>query len=139
MKPTRRELTVLLSALGAAPVKGAGARLPSLRLDHEQLAVKTNGENKSRAILDGTTHLDFPVEVHETELGPGMMPHAAHSHVHEEVVLIREGTLEVTIAGQSSKLGPGSVAYVASNEHHGWKNVGSDRAKYFVIAFGPKK
>jgi hypothetical protein len=28
------------------------------------------------------------------------------------------------------------VAYVASNELHGWKNPGTDRAQYFVIALG---
>ena len=31
----------------------------------------------------------------------------------------------VTIAGRSANLGPGSVAYVASNEEHGWRNVGT--------------
>ena len=31
---------------------------------------------------------------------------------------------------------PGSVAYVASNEMHGWKNPGAERAQYFVIALG---
>jgi quercetin dioxygenase-like cupin family protein len=76
------------------------------------------------------------VEIHETELGPGMMPHAAHRHDSEEMLLIREGTLEVTISGKSTRLGPGSVAFVASNEEHGWKNVGDTRARYFVLALG---
>jgi quercetin dioxygenase-like cupin family protein len=54
----------------------------------------------------------------------------------EEMILIREGTMEVTIAGRSAKLGPGSVAYVASNEEHGWHNAGTTRAHYFVLAIG---
>jgi len=52
------------------------------------------------------------------------------------MIMIREGTMEVTIAGKSAKLGPGSVAYVASNEEHGWKNVGTTRAQYFILAIG---
>jgi quercetin dioxygenase-like cupin family protein len=36
-------------------------------------------------------------------------------------------------------LGPGSAAYVASNEVHGWRNVGTTRAQYFVLAIGAKK
>jgi len=48
--------------------------------------------------------------------------------------MVREGLMEVTISGKVSRLGPGSVAYVASQEHHGWKNVGSGRAHYFVLA-----
>ena len=30
----------------------------------------------------------------------------------------------------------GSVAYVASAEEHGWRNVGAGRAHYFVLALG---
>ncbi len=100
----------------------------------EDLPVKANANgNRSRAILDGKTHTGFRVEMHETELGPGLAPHPPHAHVHEELILVREGTMEVTIQGKSEKLGAGSIAYVASNEMHGWSNVGSTRASYTVI------
>ena len=71
-----------------------------------------------------------------TELAPGLAPHAPHKHAHEEMVLVRRGTIEVTIEGKSTRLTPGSIGFVASNEMHGWKNVGTDRAEYFVIALG---
>jgi quercetin dioxygenase-like cupin family protein len=77
--------------------------------------------------------------MHLTELGPGMAPHAPHKHVHEEMVMLQTGELEVTIEGKTTHLTPGSVAYVASNELHGWKNPGTGRAQYFVIALGPAK
>ena len=79
------------------------------------------------------------VEMHQTELAPGDAPHPPHHHVHEEMMMVREGTIEVTISGKVSALGPGSVAYVASNEEHGWRNVGKTRAHYFVIALGQTK
>jgi quercetin dioxygenase-like cupin family protein len=56
--------------------------------------------------------------------------------VHEEVLLVREGTLEVTIAGQVTTLGPGSVAFVASGEEHGWRNTGNTQAHYFIVTLG---
>ena len=65
-----------------------------------------------------------------------MAPHAPHRHIHEEMIMIREGTLEVMIEGKTSTANVGSVVYVASNEFHGWKNVGTGRASYFVLAFG---
>jgi len=98
--------------------------------------VRYNGANELRPVLDGDTHAGVHIELHETELPPGGAPHPPHHHVHEEMILIREGTMEVTISGRSAKLGPGTVAYVASNEEHGWHNAGTTRAHYFVLAIG---
>lgn len=134
MKPTRRELGSLFAAFTAASASAQSAALPSRTYKFEDLAVRTNGKNKSRAVLDGTTHTGYGIEMHETELGPGMAPHPPHKHVHEELIMIREGTLEVTISGNVTKLGPGSAAYVASGEEHGWKNIGDTPAHYFVMA-----
>ncbi len=50
--------------------------------------------------------------------------------------MVREGTLEITIEDNVTHVGPGSVVYAASNELHGWKNTGTTKASYFVIAFG---
>jgi len=133
---TRRDLPLLMM-LPAMLAQAQGAKkLPSTCWKYEDLQAKTNGENHSRAFFNGTTHSGFPIDMHETDLAPGKMPHAAHSHEHEEMIFIREGTLEVTISGKATRLGAGSVAFVASGEHHGWQNVGTTRAKYFVMALG---
>jgi len=138
MNYSRRDFSLLLPALVAATGVATAQTpvLPSKTYDFDDLPVRNNGANKSRVVLDGKTHGDFPVELHITELAPGLAPHPPHHHPHEEMIMIREGTLEVTISGKSTKLGPGSVAYVASNEEHGWRNVGTTRAQYFVLALG---
>jgi len=137
MNCTRRDLGFLLPALAAATVASAQTHaLPSKTYAFDDLPVRNNGANKSRAVLDGKTHGGFPVEMHITELAPGLAPHPPHHHVHEEMIMLREGTLEVTIAGRITNLGAGSVAYVASNEEHGWRNVGTSSAQYFVLALG---
>jgi quercetin dioxygenase-like cupin family protein len=92
--------------------------------------------NSFQSILNGTTHRGLAIELHETELGAGRAPHPPHNHLHEELLIIREGTLEVTIAEQTARLGAGSVAYIASGEQHGWRNVGETRARYLVLALG---
>ena len=132
MTPSRRDLALLLAA---AQLPAQDQQLPTKFYRYQDLPVKASGTgpNKSRAILDGKTHTGFRIEIHETELGPGLAPHPPHKHVHEELILVREGTMEVTVLGKSEKLGPGSVAYVASNEEHGWRNVGDTRAIYTVI------
>ena len=48
-----------------------------------------------------------------------------HRHVHEEIVMIQTGQLDVTIEGKVTRVTPGSVVYVDSNEMHGWKNTGA--------------
>ncbi len=140
MSYSRRDLTILLPALAVATAeaqKTAPAEpSPSRTYPYEELIVKTSAGNRSLAVIDAHTHTGYHFDMHETELGPGNAPHPPHHHEHEEMIMIRQGTLEVTIAGKSKTLGPGSVAYVASNEEHGWRNTGSGLATYFVIAFG---
>jgi quercetin dioxygenase-like cupin family protein len=138
MSISRRDLALLLPAVTAA---GAVAQeqkktLLSRVYKFEDLPVKVNGENKSRAVLDGALHSGFPVELHITELGPGQAPHAPHKHEHEEILMLRSGQLDVTISGETTRATAGSVVIVASNEMHGWRNAGSEPAMYFVIALG---
>ncbi|MBI3207391.1 MAG: cupin domain-containing protein [Candidatus Solibacter usitatus] len=136
MDLSRRELPFLLPLLTGVAAAADVAKLTSKTWRHEELPVRENGQNRSRAVFNGESAKGFGLEMHETELAPGLMPHAAHSHAHHEMVILREGTLEVTISGKSSRIGPGGIAYVASNEEHGWRNVGTDRARYYVIALG---
>jgi quercetin dioxygenase-like cupin family protein len=134
MPLSRRDLPLLFPALmaWAAPA----ARLVSHAWRYEDLPVKENGPNRSRAILNGATHTGFMIEMHETELAPGLAPHGSHHHVHDELVIVREGTLAVTINGVTTQVGPGSVVYVNSNEEHGLHNAGSTRARYWILTLG---
>ncbi len=106
---------------------------------HDELAAKQSGTILMRQILNGDTHTGYLLDLHESELPAGEAPHPPHRHVHEEMLLIREGLLEITIEGKSTRLGPGSVAYLASNREHGWRNAGKTTATYFVLALGDDK
>jgi len=137
MDLSRRNLCLLLPALAAVHTGAAGeGRLPTTVKRFEDLKAETSDGNSFRPILEGTTHEGFPIEAHQTELAARSMPHAAHRHKHEEMFLVREGTVEVTVNGKGTRLGPGGAAYIASNEEHGIKNVGATAARYFVIALG---
>jgi quercetin dioxygenase-like cupin family protein len=140
MEVSRRDIALLLPALAAAQEKKAPT-LESKVYEYEDLPVKVNGQNKGRAVLNGVTHGGFPVELHMTELGPGQAPHAPHQHSHEEIVMLRRGSLDVTIEGKTTRMTSGSVTSVASGQMHGWRNPGPEAAEYFVIALGtePKK
>jgi quercetin dioxygenase-like cupin family protein len=137
MNYSRRDLCLLVTALAASSgVAAQKAALPSKVFPYEGIPVRKNGENEMRPVLSGELHDGCYLEIHQTKLAPGGMPHPPHHHLHEEMFLVREGTIEVTISGQSSRLGPGSVAFVGSNDEHGIHNVGPTPAEYFVVALG---
>ncbi len=143
MPVTRRELcsmlpTVIIPAI--LPSKASAEQevaMPSAVFPFEKLPVRTPNGAQIRDVLKGKLATGESLEVHETTLPPGGMPHPPHHHVHSEMWLVREGTVELTINGTSSRFGPGSVGFVHSNDEHGIKNVGTTPATYFVVAIGP--
>jgi quercetin dioxygenase-like cupin family protein len=136
VKYTRRDLSILLPLLAAADASAQKPALTSKTYAFDDLPVQTKGPNKSRAVLNGTIQDGFPLEMHITELAPGLAPHPPHHHGHDEMVIIRQGTMAVTIQGNTTNVGPGSVIFFQSGQEHGMKNVGDDRAMYYVIALG---
>jgi len=75
------------------------------------------------------------LEIHISTLAPGKSPHAPHQHQHEELLIIKEGTLETFQSGATRHVGPGGIIFQASNELHNVTNVGSTPATYYVIGW----
>jgi mannose-6-phosphate isomerase-like protein (cupin superfamily) len=133
---SRRDIGLLLPILAAATASAQKSAIPSKAFPYDDLPVRVNGLNKSRAVLKGETHSGFPIELHLSELAAGQAPHPPHKHVHEEVLMLQDGALDATINGETTRLTAGSVIYLASNDLHGWRNPGPGRAQYFVFALG---
>jgi mannose-6-phosphate isomerase-like protein (cupin superfamily) len=141
MNCTRRSLALLLPAIASAQQRaqtGAAEKgvLPSKAYPFEELTGRQTATIKSYQILSGDTHSGHRLDLHESELPGGMAPHPPHKHVHEELLFVREGEMEIMINGHATRLGPGSCAYIASNDLHGYRNPGTVPAKYFVLALG---
>ena len=142
MSITRREvcclLPVLLPMASALPVSaGQGESLPSATFEFDKLPVEEHDHAEFRHIMKGKLVTGESVEVHESTLPPHGFPHPPHHHVHSEMWLIREGTVQLTINGTIHVLGPGGLGFVRSNEEHGIRNVGTTTANYYVVAIGP--
>lgn len=141
---SRRDLCVALSAFAAMGSVTANAQAigektlsESAAFPFDKLPVKRSANGaESRHVTQGVLPTGEYVEMHETLLPPGQMPHPAHKHRHSEFMMIREGTVEFDNDGDKTRLGPGGVIFAASDKMHGLKNVGTVPAQYFVIAIG---
>lgn len=104
------------------------------RFDQMKVEQHANG-GWGRPVLHGTLPTGEFVEVHETMLPPGQMPHPPHKHRNSEFVLIREGRVEYWGEnGLREQAGPGDIVFSASNQQHGMKNIGNTNASYFVVS-----
>lgn len=140
---TRRDVAVVLISV-ACTVGGLAIadELPMLGpavFDRSSIPAKATAVGEVRSFFTMRTPTLEQLEVHETTLNPGKMPHPPHKHPNEEMLVIRQGTLEALVKGEWKRVGPGSVIFNASNQLHGLRNVGSEPAIYTVINFKTDK
>ena len=146
VKMNRRDVCVALSTFAAlaaaATVKGQAGSPEGPVLSEQKaypfdkLPVKPGPNGETRAIMQGVLPTGESLEVHETTLLAGHMPHPAHKHRHSELILIREGTVQFDNDGKLERAAAGGVFFAASGVMHGIKNVGETTANYFIVAIG---
>ena len=103
---------------------------------------KPNDWGKVRQVMRTPTPTLDELEIHISTLAPGKSPHAPHQHEHEELLILKEGTLDTFQSGKTTRVGPGAIIFQSSNELHNVTNVGTTPATYFVIGWdspGAKK
>ena len=107
--------------------------LGSTAISWEEIQARASANGRYSQVLKAPTATLDELELHVTTLPPGQSPHPPHKHPDEELIIIREGTVEATVNGQTRRVGPGSVIFQASNQMHGLRNVGDVPAVYHVI------
>jgi quercetin dioxygenase-like cupin family protein len=135
---TRRDVFVAL--LGAA-VTIAGMTVASSQtdvmgstvFDWTTMTAEPNKTGSVRRVVRRPTATLDELEIHITTLAPGETPHPPHQHPAEELLVIKEGTVESLVNGQLQRVGPGSVVFQASNQMHTIRNAGDTPATYHVI------
>jgi len=135
---TRRDVIVALVAMAATFCLARAADQPipvlgSAVFDWQIVPEKQTPVGSVRSFFKAPTATLDQLEVHVTTLNPGMASHAPHKHPNEELVIVKEGTVEVLVNGEWKRVGPGSVVFNASNQLHGLRNVGTGPATYHVI------
>ena len=136
---TRRDLMVaLIAAACTASGFAVADELPMLGsavFDWNSVGAKPTDVGSVRSFFKVRTPTLEELDVHVTTLNPGKSPHPPHRHPNEEMIIVRQGTVEALVNVEWKRVGPGSVIFFASNQLHGLRNVGTDPAVYHVINF----
>jgi quercetin dioxygenase-like cupin family protein len=147
-QPTRREMLALMTAFAAmAGAEGVLAQTAMPGVDLSKARVfrfaelkehKNDNGGWSRAVVEGALPTGEWIELHQSMVPPGKMPHPPHKHSNSEFIVLREGTIQYLRDGSREELHPGDVIYTASKQPHGMLNRGTVNAVYFVLSVGVK-
>jgi uncharacterized cupin superfamily protein len=122
---------VALAQTGTKPL------MRSRVISWSELRAEPTAVGERRSVFDAPTATLARFESHITTLNPGEAPHAAHRHPEEELMIVREGTLEVIQNDTTNRVEAGGTIFCAANELHGLRNIGTNRATYHVLKWYP--
>src|SRR5688572_12502092 len=84
------------------------------------LTAKKEENRIIKQVMEGSTSSLSHFEVHTTTLEPGKAPHPSHVHEDiEELIIVKEGQVKITIEGTGKIMGPGSIAFAMPGDEHG--------------------
>ncbi len=101
----------------------------------ENLKVESTKTGARRAVLDGPTTTLDKLHVHISTLNPGEKSGEPRLHLQEEIIIVKEGTLEATSDGVTRTATAGSVIFFAAHSVTFMRNIGSTPATYTVIYY----
>lgn len=103
----------------------APAPLASAVYDWEKMPVTPTPKGVRRDVFDGPTTTPDKAHCHITTLNPGENSGAPRVHLQEEIIIVKEGLVEMHIDGKTQTAGPGSVFFLAARATTALRNAGT--------------
>ena len=110
-------------------------KLVSAVYDWEKMQPMVVSNGVRRTLFEGPTATLDKINCHITTLNPGEQSGEPRLHMQEEVIIVKEGSIEATYDGHSETVGPGSVIFFASHATTRLRNPGKVPATYTVIYY----
>jgi quercetin dioxygenase-like cupin family protein len=126
-------LSLLLLLAGIQPPQPAAAPMRSGVIDGNTLAPTQTRTGQRRDVFDAPTGTLDRLHGHITTLNPGENTGPLHRHPQEELVIVKEGAVEVNIDGRKQMAAAGSIVFFGVNENENMTNVGQTPATYLVL------
>ena len=122
-----------VTALAANSTNPAAPKLGSMIFDWGKPELAPTQTGARAIVFDAPTATLDRFHGHITRLNPGENTGPLHRHPQEELVIVKEGTLEVNIDGRKQTAGPGAMIFFAANENENMTNIGQSPATYYVL------
>jgi (S)-ureidoglycine aminohydrolase len=102
--------------------------------------VKTRPQGEVRQFIEGITPTFKLFKVHATSLkAKSRMRESAYSQENEELIIVKEGILTVTIEGKVKDLSAGGIALIMSGDTRATENKTDKNTTYYVVQINSKE
>jgi mannose-6-phosphate isomerase-like protein (cupin superfamily) len=135
MKPTALFLLSALTFMPQTPPSKPPDKLASAVFDWEKLTAIPTPKGSRRDVFDGPTTTVDKAHCHITTLNAGENSGEPRKHLQEEVIIIKEGIVEVSLDGKTQTVGAGSVLFFAANAVTRLRNAGTTPTTYIVVNY----
>ena len=133
MELDRRTLLETMAGVLAASTILQAVEVQSVLLNPAQVQPETHSFGSQRIYFNGSTAGLKSLVVGSLVLKPGEQPHPPHTHPDEEILLVTEGTGQITLNGQVSNVSAGALMYAVPNYLHGIKNTGATPLTFYFF------
>ena len=133
MELDRRTLLETMAGVLAASTILQAVEVQSVLLNPAQVQPETHSFGSQRIYFNGSTAGLKSLVAGSLVLKPGEQPHPPHTHADEEILLVTEGTGQITMNGKASNVGPGALMYVIPNYLHGIRNTGTGPLTFYFF------
>lgn len=131
---------LLLGASAGTLLSASRAEEPLMKsavFQWDDLSPTPTGVGAVRRVVRAPTATLDELESHITTLNANQSPHAPHQHPNEELLVLKEGTVDAYVNGEWVPVRTGGIMFFASNVPHTVRNVGDRPATYYVFNWSP--
>jgi (S)-ureidoglycine aminohydrolase len=129
-------LSIIICEMGTAQLKEVETGV----YKWEELPKKESPQRIGRKILEGRSPYFSFLEIHATTQEKGAKPAPPHTQENiEELIIVKEGLMKMTIDGVSEVLEAGSAVIIPPLTEQSMENVGDGPLTYYVFMYTSKK
>lgn len=105
----------------------------SFMTDWNDMKFVPHDKGGRRNVVDKRTVLFERFEMHVTTLNAGLSSHDPHTHLAEEIILMKEGNAEMNVGERKVKVSEGGLVFLDSKISHNLTNADGKAVTYFAF------